>query len=316
MLGQYAMSPGMAGMGLSSRDAAVNALHRFAAFEADHSYKQVYSASVEASAGAHAAASAQAEVTAARLHGERRALQVPKPPSDGRDGEGARGDSAEPSSASGKEVGSVENVAEPMREPIRDKGPPKFIEEKRYVGKVKAFNSERGFGFIQCVEILKRFGCDAFLTTAVEGGLIIGSTVSFTLQVNRQGKPQARDVVLVDAGNGPQTVSGKPVSDFAQFVEKVYTGRVKSFNLGRGFGFLVCQELMHTFGGRDIYVSKMYAPQGQLTPGQEVQFRLQVDRYGQPQARDVVLLLSKVPEPTALAPTSPSDAGIGLRLFV
>eukprot|EP00415_Alexandrium_ostenfeldii_P001484 UN1484 len=188
-----------------------------------------------------------------------------------------------------------------------------FREDQRYTGKVKAFNSEHGFGFIQSAEILKRFGCDAFLTHAVEGGLVIGSTVSFTVEINKNGKPQARQVVLEDVGPGSQMLSGGPGAT-AGIAEKVYVGRVKSFNVGRGFGFVMCSELMHTFGGRDIYVSKGHAPEGRLTPGQEVQFHLQVDRYGQPQARDIVLMAARSPAAPVPVATSPSGGHIGLRL--
>lgn len=158
-----------------------------------------------------------------------------------------------------------------------------FLKEERFMGTLKAYNAAQGFGFIESVPIMKKYGCDVFLNQAVEGGIIIGSTVSFCIQLSKSGKPQARRVFMVAEGN--QYTANMP-----GLAGSVYRGCVKSFNGLHGFGFVTCPELMYTFGGRDVYISKMQVPNGHIAVGQEVEFCLQIDRHGQPQAHDVILL--------------------------
>jgi len=169
--------------------------------------------------------------------------------------------------------------------------------DTRYFGTIKAFSTVQGFGFIQCAEILRIYGCDCFLNQEVQGGIQIGGTVSFDVEVSNSGKPQARNVVLEESK--PKTsaaglISGAGAKDL---VGKVYIGRVKSFNSSRGFGFIACKELQHSFGGRDIYVGRSQAPDDRLMVGQEYEFHLSVDRQGQPQASQL--------EPTAAGAVAP-----------
>merc|ERR1719281_498022 len=68
---------------------------------------------------------------------------------------------------------------------------------KRFVGRIKRFDPLNGYGFIQCQETFKAYGRDVFLNQAVSGGVpAIGNTVSFNIEVNEKGQPQARDTIL------------------------------------------------------------------------------------------------------------------------
>lgn len=72
--------------------------------------------------------------------------------------------------------------------------------EPRYRGRLKSFDPTKGFGFIECPELRQQFGrSDVFLNQAVEGGIVVGSTVSFVVELSKDGKPQARRAVLEEA---------------------------------------------------------------------------------------------------------------------
>jgi len=89
-------------------------------------------------------------------------------------------------------------------------------------GRLKSFNAEKGFGFIECAETHAMYGRDVFVHKANVGDLAVGTEVTFKMETNKQGMPQARDLVKV--GGGPVKASkgkgkdkgkgkGKGVSD-------------------------------------------------------------------------------------------------------
>eukprot|EP00930_Biecheleria_cincta_P060906 TRINITY_DN46489_c0_g1_i1.p1 TRINITY_DN46489_c0_g1~~TRINITY_DN46489_c0_g1_i1.p1 ORF type:complete len:405 (+),score=75.59 TRINITY_DN46489_c0_g1_i1:40-1215(+) len=194
---------------------------------------------------------------------------------------------------------------------------------ERYVGTIKAFSAAQGFGFIMNQDVLKRFGCDAFFNQAVQGGIHIGGTVAFTLEISRNGRPQASNIVMQElpksgADGRSQGPSGPSVMQ-KELVGKVFRGRCKSFNANRGFGFIACNEVQIAFGGRDIYVSHAQVPEeGRLTAGREYDFRLFVDRQGQPQARElqIVDLATALNVKSDLGPIeAPNIQSVSYKLF-
>lgn len=186
--------------------------------------------------------------------------------------------------------------------------------EKRYEGRIKAFNVVQGFGFIQSVEMHQLYGCDAFLNQAVVGGMVVGSTVSFSVEIVK-GKPQARNVIVEQDSSAAR--SGKTYGAEAEMSAAngsqggIHRGRVKSFNSSKGFGFITARDLQYNFGGKDIFVSAKQAPEGGLSVGQEVDFTLVVDHQGQPQAHQIKPV--QVQRGPGLAPRmGAGPAGIGL----
>jgi len=180
--------------------------------------------------------------------------------------------------------------------------------DKRYEGRVKTFNLVSGFGFIQCQEMHQLYGCDAFLNTMVA---VAGTKVSFSVEI-KNGKPQARNVVIEEDFEVQNNMKDydAPGTQVPGNHGQVHRGRVKSFNGAKGFGFIAApRELQHSFGGRDIYVSKTQAPDGSLQVGQEVEFHIVLDRQGQPQARDITIFHVK------RGPGMPSLGGAGMPLF-
>lgn len=79
----------------------------------------------------------------------------------------------------------------------------------RFRGRIKAFNSEKGFGFIECQEAHAKYGRDVFLHKAHIGELPVGSEVSFGVELNKSGMPQARDLATSQGMVPGQPSKGK-----------------------------------------------------------------------------------------------------------
>merc|ERR1712232_871644 len=87
-------------------------------------------------------------------------------------------------------------------------------------GKIKSYNADKGFGFIECPYTFAQYNRDVFLHKAQIGSLKVGQTVTFKCEVNKQGMPQAKDVVaavappnmeqvMKGAGKGKEKGKGK-----------------------------------------------------------------------------------------------------------
>lgn len=296
------------------RDAATSALQKFQ--DAEWARSQ----GLPDATDAHRQAADRAEINAGRLPGGDPALFLGMPQGARGPGGGDRGSyNAAASSSSGAVAPQGGSATHGIGGTTEDG------EEKRYQGKIKAFNAMTGFGFINCPEIMMRCGCDVFLNVEVLGGTMIGGTVSFSVEFNKHGKPQARQVVLEEKPSAPGKGGGRPdqPAGVQAMIGQLHRGRIKSFNAQRGYGFVSAMEVQKHFSGRDIYVSKNQAPDGRFIVGQSVDFRLAVDRQGQPQARDIKIVESN--PRNAGAPGSgggdggsasdPSSANQGIKLF-
>merc|ERR1712232_1251058 len=71
----------------------------------------------------------------------------------------------------------------------------------RYSGTIRFFNEAKGFGFIECPEANARYGRDVFLHKADFAGFAVGQDVTFRVEPNKDGMPQARDL-SVSKGKG------------------------------------------------------------------------------------------------------------------
>jgi len=70
-------------------------------------------------------------------------------------------------------------------------------EELQYTGKVKSFQTEKGFGFIECPDTQVIFNRDVFLHHSQIGDCKVNDQVLFNISTNNKGQPQARNVKLV-----------------------------------------------------------------------------------------------------------------------
>lgn len=78
--------------------------------------------------------------------------------------------------------------------------------EGRMYGVVKSYNPDKGFGFIACADTYQIYQRDVFLLAKEflreAGRCQVGSTVSFTVDHNKAGHPQARNLEVVTAEAG------------------------------------------------------------------------------------------------------------------
>eukprot|EP00397_Hematodinium_sp_SG-2012_P004859 GEMP01004874.1.p1 GENE.GEMP01004874.1~~GEMP01004874.1.p1 ORF type:complete len:351 (+),score=55.48 GEMP01004874.1:174-1226(+) len=78
--------------------------------------------------------------------------------------------------------------------------PSQALWKPRYTGKIKSFNDAKGFGFVDCEKARASFGRDVFIhKNQVDslGGLQMGTEVQFEIELNKNGQPQARNVVAI-----------------------------------------------------------------------------------------------------------------------
>ncbi|CAD7947191.1 unnamed protein product [Amoebophrya sp. A120] len=177
----------------------------------------------------------------------------------------------------------------------------KFNINKEYTGVVKSYNTDKGYGFVDCSDVKSHFQRDTFLNKQeVENhGLKVGDEVTFTVRLcPKTNNPQAVILgktaeLVAQAESKLQTVSPGP-----------HTGLIKSFNESKGFGFLQCPDLFDHFGC-DVFLHKNEliklckyldiadTPMDQNLPslvGKQVQFMIVLNQRGKPQANDLVLL--------------------------
>lgn len=78
---------------------------------------------------------------------------------------------------------------------------------RKLQGRIKSFNAEKGYGFIESPEAFAIHNRDVFLHKAHIGSLTVGTFITFSVETNKEGMPQARDIT---EGNGSgQAAKGK-----------------------------------------------------------------------------------------------------------
>ncbi|AKH43467.1 Cold shock protein CspA [Croceibacterium atlanticum] len=159
-------------------------------------------------------------------------------------------------------------------------------------GKVKFFNSQKGFGFIQRDE----GGEDVFVhISQVERagleGLAEGQELAFNL-VDRGGKISAADlqvvgdVIPVEQRSGGAPAAGGAGGPQRQLTGEKATGTVKFFNSMKGFGFITRDD-----GKEDAFVHISAVERSGLPgidEGDRFEFDLEVDRRGKFSAVNLV----------------------------
>mmetsp|Transcript_128668 Transcript_128668/g.274639 ORF Transcript_128668/g.274639 Transcript_128668/m.274639 type:complete len:727 (-) Transcript_128668:98-2278(-) len=154
--------------------------------------------------------------------------------------------------------------------------------EPRFVGTIKSFSPEHGYGFISCSEAFEKYTRDVFLHLKQVEDFQPGDHVAFTVRINGQGHPQAYDL-----RSAPKSVAWLSAmdSELPSATEKEdYVGEIKSFNTQQGYGFIHCAPLRAKYQ-RDVFIHQLQLKDFKV--GDRVSFHVQVKR-GQPQAHDVV----------------------------
>lgn len=93
--------------------------------------------------------------------------------------------------------------------------PPAQGGSDRFQGRIKSFNAEKGYGFVESAQATQVYGRDVFLHKAHIGTFSIGAFVTFAVEMNKQGMPQARDLIGSDgvAAKGGGKGKGKGKGD-------------------------------------------------------------------------------------------------------
>jgi len=76
----------------------------------------------------------------------------------------------------------------------------RLLAECRGIGRIKSFNENHGYGFIECPDVAEAFDCDVFLHHCQVGPFQVGDEVSFALLLNKDRKPQAFDLAVSKDG--------------------------------------------------------------------------------------------------------------------
>jgi len=168
---------------------------------------------------------------------------------------------------------------------------------QRYAGTLKSFNSQSGWGFIECPDTFQLYGKDMFVlkTSLPNGRIEKGTAVSFGVTDGKSG-PEATDVCRVgEEGHG------------------MYNGKIKSFNVQKGWGIIESAELLPEFGKTDMFVLKTSLPDGTANVGENVRFTIKVGAKGQ-EAADVRAHRRSTSVPLlggSILPRRPSQAIVG-----
>lgn len=191
---------------------------------------------------------------------------------------------------------------------------------QRFIGTIKSFRPEKCFGFIECEEIKLEFGGDVFLSDKEIGQFIVGSAVSFSITLNKDGRPQAK--LLEEAQpnqwvqqplpkrartepqwSPPQAIklgnmAPPQPAQWAQPMQpawgqsqawspavdpttKRWSGTVSKFFPDKHYGFIHSTELQSLFGA-DVFLSDKEI--GAFGIGSEVTFSVAMNKTGKPQA--------------------------------
>lgn len=146
----------------------------------------------------------------------------------------------------------------------------------QFTGVVKNLSRDKGYGFVACPDLnAQGYQGDVYLHHQQFKDFAVGAQVSFTAFLHN-GRPQARDLedaggqeaaaeILVPQGKGaeigvPQGKGGTGGAGDAvlpaglnETVLGTYHGQIKSFNVEKKFGFIVCPDLAE-HGPGDVYL--------------------------------------------------------------
>jgi len=173
---------------------------------------------------------------------------------------------------------------------------------RRYSGTIKSFWPEKHFGFIHCEEVKEQFNADVFLSDQEIGYFTVGSTVTFSIVLNKDGRPQAKLLEAVEAAENRQAVALLPrkVPRLQQRPEALgastqdgigpeerQAGVIKSFWPEKHYGFIACTEVRAAHGG-DVFLSDQEL--NGFMVGDWVSFTISFNKNGRPQAHELLPL--------------------------
>mmetsp|Transcript_56164 Transcript_56164/g.89113 ORF Transcript_56164/g.89113 Transcript_56164/m.89113 type:complete len:312 (-) Transcript_56164:80-1015(-) len=133
-----------------------------------------------------------------------------------------------------------------------------------YVGTIKSWNPQKGWGHIECESTHAIYDKDIFvMRSAVPGGhLTIGDLVNFSVVDGVKG-PEACNVAMVSAKAGAT----------GQFPAHALFGFVKSYDAVRGWGHISCDQTRNWYG-KDMFFLKSSLMGQAVEAGSKVRFNI------------------------------------------
>ncbi|CAD7967570.1 unnamed protein product [Amoebophrya sp. A25] len=154
---------------------------------------------------------------------------------------------------------------------------------KEYQGVLSKYFADKGFGFIENEEVKSFYAKDTWISKQeVDAhGLNIGDQVTFKLRIEKN-MPQA-DVI---GKTGAMREEGE--SKLEMIGPGPHLGIIKSYNEQKGFGFIQCPEIEAHFGC-DVFMHRREMNETHMV-GKEVQFTIQLNQKGKPQASEITVI--------------------------
>jgi len=175
-----------------------------------------------------------------------------------------------------------------------------------FQGRIKSFNDNTGYGFIECDQTMKMYGKDMFVSkVALPGGTANkGDQVTFDVTEDSSGwratdvkfdskshdtrggyrEPHAAILPSVGWNTGEWGGGGAGRGGIAGN----YVGIVKSYNQVKGWGMITCDATNRQYG-KDMFFMKRDVPGGNVIAGHTVRFSVVMD-YNGPVAKDIQFL--------------------------
>ncbi|CAK9095932.1 unnamed protein product [Durusdinium trenchii] len=158
----------------------------------------------------------------------------------------------------------------------------------QYVGIVKSFNTQKGWGFITSEQILQSFGKDLFfMKSSLRAPVQEGQQVTFTVVHEATRGPQAQNISLAGGMYGAplQVGPGFVQSPMQMQSEQYFFGAIKGYNQEKGWGHITCQVAKILFG-KEVFVMRSALGDAVVEAGTLVGFKVKQTDRG-PQAYEV-----------------------------
>lgn len=151
--------------------------------------------------------------------------------------------------------------------------------EQVYVGTIKSFSAERGWGHVQHDTLCAAYHKPIFMLKSVLQGQPChpGDEITFRLGFGRTG-PEVKEVIKISAPGGRGDGS------------RTYYGVVTAFDGQKGCGFVHCDELRQTFG-KDVFLHRRVI-KDRVVPnvGDKLQFSVTYNKIrGKPEISQAVV---------------------------
>lgn len=178
---------------------------------------------------------------------------------------------------------------------LNDKNQPQAIRLYNLDGIVKR---RQKFMFIEHPDVREQFGKDAFVADQDRPELAVleeGAQVSFKLTTGPTGQPQALDIQHGHRNKRKNQQGQKQKQGGSQksyhkggkqemSTDTFYHGNILS--MGQKFGFISCEEAQKCYGS-DVYLNQRMHEDKNLSVGDAVMFKIQINDRGQPQVTEI-----------------------------